>query len=98
MRMRNSPTNPLSPGTRDRREHDHVNTAAKIGATFCSPLSAEISRVCRRSTMKPTRRNSAPVLDAVVDHLQHATGHRLAREREGAEDDEPEVGDGRSRR
>ena len=49
MRMRNSPTNPLSPGRPIDESITTVNTAAKIGATFCRPLSAEISRVCRRS-------------------------------------------------
>ena len=62
MRMRNSPTKPLRPGTAIDDIITTVNTAANTGATFCSPLSAEISRVCRRSTMKPTRRKRAPVL------------------------------------
>ncbi len=51
MSVRNSPTNPLSPGTPIDDSITSVKAAAKIGATFCSPLSEAISRVWRRSEM-----------------------------------------------
>ena len=49
MRMRNSPANPLRPGTPIELSITTVKTAARIGADFCKPLSAAISRVWRRS-------------------------------------------------
>ena len=47
--MRNSPANPLRPGTPIELSITSVNTAARIGAAFWRPESAEISRVWRRS-------------------------------------------------
>jgi len=47
--MTNSPTKPLSPGRPIDDSMTMVNTAAKIGAGFWSPLRAAISRVWRRS-------------------------------------------------
>ena len=49
MSTRNSPTKPLSPGTPMLDSITTVKAAANTGATFCRPVSAEISRVWRRS-------------------------------------------------
>ena len=75
MRIRNSPTKPLRPGSAIDDSITTVNAAANTGATFCSPLSAAISRVWRRSTIMPDQQEEGAGADAVVDHLQHAAGH-----------------------
>ena len=49
MRVRNSPTNPLSPGRPIDDNMTTMKTPAKIGAGFWSPPSSLISRVWRRS-------------------------------------------------
>jgi hypothetical protein len=49
MRMRYSPMNPLSPGRPIEESITTVNTAARTGATFCSPPSSAMRRVWRRS-------------------------------------------------
>ena len=49
MRMRYSPTNPLSPGTPIDDSMITVNTPAKIGATDWMPRRSLIWRVWRRS-------------------------------------------------
>ena len=60
-RIRNSPTNPFSPG---RPMDDRVTirkAAVKTGMIRAKPPKSWISRVWRRSYSIPTRRKSAPV-------------------------------------
>ena len=72
MRIRNSPTKPLRPGTPIDESITSVNTAAKIGATFCRPLQlgdlAGVAALVDHADEEEQR----PGRDAVVDHLQHA--------------------------
>ena len=49
MRIRYSPTKPLSPGTPIDDSITTMNPAAKIGATCWMPFSSAIWRVLRRS-------------------------------------------------
>ncbi len=46
---RNSPTNPLVPGTPIELSATMVRQTAKIGMTFAIPPKSSICRVCRRS-------------------------------------------------
>ena len=78
MRMRNSPTKPLSPGTPIDDSITTMNTAAKIGATFWMPLQlgdlAGVAALVDQADEEEQRAGG----HAVVDHLQHAAGERLA--------------------
>ena len=49
MRMRNSPTKPLSPGTPIEASMARVKTPASTGAGDCRPFSEPICHVLRRS-------------------------------------------------
>ena len=49
IRMRNSPTKPLSPGTPMLDSITTMKAAAKIGATACMPFRSAMRRVWRRS-------------------------------------------------
>ena len=92
MRIRNSPTNPLSPGTPIDDSITSMNPAAKIGATCWMPLSSEILRVVPALVDHPDEEEQRAGRHAVVDHLQHAARQRLRREGERAEHDEAHVG------
>src|SRR5207245_3261408 len=59
--VRNSPTNPLKPGTASEDRQMKRKRAANHGITALRPPYSAISKVCRRSYSIPTIRNSAPV-------------------------------------
>jgi len=61
-RIRNSPTNPLSPGSPIDESVMTRNAATRCGITFFNPPYSAMSRVWRRSDSMPTIRKSAPVL------------------------------------
>ena len=71
MRMRNSPTKPLSPGRPIEDSITTMNTAAKMGAGFWRPRSSAISRVAALVD-HPDEEEQGAGGDAVVDHLQDA--------------------------
>ena len=61
-RMRNSPTNPFSPGNPIDESVTIRNTATSRGVILFKPPYSAISRVCRRSDSIPTMRKRPPVL------------------------------------
>src|SRR4029077_5965703 len=61
IRIRNSPTNPLSSGRASDERHINKKNAISTGIGVASPPNCLISNVCRRSYSMPTPRNNAPV-------------------------------------
>src|SRR5579862_269639 len=61
MRIRNSPTIPLSSGSASDDRHANRKNAISTGIGVASPPNCLISNVCRRSYNMPTPKNSAPV-------------------------------------
>ena len=95
MRIRNSPTKPLSPGTPIDDSITTVKAAAKIGATSWMPLQLGDLAGVAALVDHPDEEEQRAGGHAVVDHLHHRAGDRLRGERERAEHDEAEVGDRR---
>ena len=95
MRMRYSPTNPFRPGTPIDESITIMNPAAKIGATAWRPFSSAMLAGVAALVDPPDEEEQRAGRQAVVDHLQHAAGDRLAGDGEDAEHDEAEVGDRR---
>src|SRR5579862_620571 len=60
MRIRNSPTIPLSSGSASDDRHANRKNAISTGIGVASPPNCLISNVCRRSYNMPTPKNSAP--------------------------------------
>ena len=61
-RIRNSPTNPFSPGSAIDDSVTMRKAATSRGVTDLRPPNSEMSLVCRRSESMPTIMNSPPVL------------------------------------
>ncbi len=61
IKTKNSPTNPLVPGSPTDESATRLSTAARAGATRAMPPNAAISRVCARSYSIPARKKRAPV-------------------------------------
>ena len=94
-RMRNSPTNPLSPGSADRRQHHHGEHAGHDRRRLLQALELGDLPGVAALVDHPDEEEQGAGGDAVVDHLQHAALQALGGERERAEHDEAEVGDRR---
>ncbi len=61
-RMRNSPTNPLVPGSPMEDKVTIMKITAKTGMTLDNPPKSEIIRVCLLSYIMPTSKKREPVL------------------------------------
>ena len=85
----------VEPGHTDRREHhDREPGGEDRGDRLDALERADLAGVA--ALVDPADQDEQCAGgDAVVDHLQHAAGDRLVRERERAEHDEAEVGDRR---
>ena len=95
MRMRYSPTNPLSPGTPIDDSITTMNPAAKIGATCLDALQVGDLAGVAALVDHPTRRNSAPVEMPWLIICSTPPVIDCEVMREHAEHDEAEVGDRR---
>ena len=95
IRIRNSPTNPLSPGRPIELIITTRKTAARTGTDFCRPLQLGDLPGVAALVDHPDQEEEGAGGQPVVDHLEHPAGDALGREGEDAEHDEAQVGDRR---
>ena len=95
MRIRNSPTKPLKPGTAIEDRQTSRNSAENQGMTVLSPPNSAMSAGVAPVVEHAHHEEEGARRDAVVQHLVDGAHHRRRGEGGDAEHDEAEVGDRR---